>query len=167
MCSLDWGIIKDILVALISAGFPSFVAWKIYNGWNNQKGTEVLAIEAKEVIISLSKLQALQCEMQEDIFNNILLNQADNTKKIEFESIHRKLSNSLDFLCIAVKDSDLQNLSSLVLSQAILFLRDIERIESASNGGSININFINPSDAYKLTLIMLDLALYKKVDKKS
>ncbi|MGP4772537.1 hypothetical protein ACS125_18615 [Acinetobacter sp. PFS20] len=167
MCSLDWGIIKDILVALISAGIPSLVAWKIYNGWNNQKGTEVLAIEAKEVIINLSKLQSLQCEMHEDIFYNNFLHQTDNTMKIEYESIYKKLSNSLNFLGFAVKDGDLKNYSSLVLSQAILFLRDIERMESSPNGGSINIKLIDPSDAYILTLFMLDLALYKKLDKKT
>lgn len=48
ICDLDWGIIKDILGALISAGIPSLVAWLIYQGWKSQKGSEVIVSEIQK-----------------------------------------------------------------------------------------------------------------------
>ena len=165
MCSLDWGIIKDILVALISAGIPSLVAWKIYSGWNNQKGTEVLALEAKGVIINLSKLQSLQCEIHDEVFNNLPAKTTSITKRRDFVDIHREFANSLTFISFAVKRIELSDAASKVLSSSSLFISDMDRIE----GGALctfGITMIDPSDALSLTKIMLDLALYKTVNKK-
>ncbi|WP_336754643.1 hypothetical protein [Acinetobacter sp. USHLN143] len=50
LCVVDWEIIKDILIALIGAGIPSFVAWRIFKNWRGQKGAEVIANEAKQNI---------------------------------------------------------------------------------------------------------------------
>lgn len=63
MCSIDWEIIKDILVALISAGAPSIAALYIYFGWNRQKEKEVIALEAKNILVNLDKLELLQNEV--------------------------------------------------------------------------------------------------------
>lgn len=41
---------KDIVVAIISAGIPSGIAWLIFKKWGNQKGTEVVANESKQAI---------------------------------------------------------------------------------------------------------------------
>lgn len=165
VCSLDWGIIKDILVALISAGIPSLVAWKIFRGWNNQKGTEVLALEAKEVVINLSILQDLQCAIDNDLFYVFLTKKADLTKRNEFESIYNKLVRSIDFIIFALDDQDLKNKTSKLLSEAIIFLRDIDRVyEGSLRNGKIKL--IDPKDALAIKKIMLDLSLYKSANKK-
>lgn len=56
LCVVDCGIIKDILIALIGAGIPSFVAWRIFKNWRGQKAKEVLALKAQEVYFELNKI---------------------------------------------------------------------------------------------------------------
>lgn len=162
MCSLDWGIIKDILVALISAGIPSLVAWLIYRGWNNQKGTEVIALDAKEIIINLSKLQDLQNKIHDEIFLVAMGGQFDPIKRNEYEISFQKLSDSLNFINFAIKDNELSHYSSSVLAQAMLFKKYIDKYDM-NNLNETAITMIDSSDALHLTNIVLNLALYKKI----
>ena len=56
LCVFDWKAITPICAALIA----SCTALYISNKWNNQKGSEVIANEAKSMIIKISRLQSLQ-----------------------------------------------------------------------------------------------------------
>lgn len=47
LCVVDWKAVVPILAALIAACIASFTAFCISNRWNNQKGSEALAAEAK------------------------------------------------------------------------------------------------------------------------
>lgn len=63
LCVIDWGIFKDISVALIGAGIPSIVAWKIFKSWGWQKGSEVVANEAKQAIKDLLEIISISYNM--------------------------------------------------------------------------------------------------------
>ncbi|WP_336151179.1 hypothetical protein [Acinetobacter ursingii] len=163
MCSVDWVILKDILVALIGAGIPSVVAVCVFLRWKNQKGSEVIANEAKSLIIKIAKLQSLQAE----IFK--LLNQSDDFKFpedefSEFKKTKNELSDSMNFLGFALKhDKSLSQLPSIVGAQALLFIRDIGRYkEGVLDINSKSFNMINSNDAFTLSEILLDYAMYKK-----
>ena len=66
-CVVDWGIVKDILVAFISAGVPSVVAWLIFQNWRNQKGSEVIASEAKQSVKDLLEARRILEFIFEDL----------------------------------------------------------------------------------------------------
>ncbi|MCU4489919.1 hypothetical protein KTI26_12090 [Acinetobacter ursingii] len=133
---------------------------------NDQKGTEVLALEAKEVIINLSTLQNLQNEMYEEIFDNVFFQRINKSKRQEYAAVIQKLNKSINFISLAVKNNELQDCSSRVLSQTIIFLSDLDRIEEGNKTITFSIKLIEPSDAYLLMSMMLDLSLYKTVNKK-
>jgi len=59
VCSLDWGAISTIASAILA----SIVAWRISEKWNDQKGSEVISLECKNLWYELDKLS--------EIYNNL------------------------------------------------------------------------------------------------
>ena len=57
---MDNGDLLSLLGSLITA----YVALNIFGKWTSQKGSEVVAIEAKEVFSLIEKIQRLKLEIQ-------------------------------------------------------------------------------------------------------
>ncbi|MCH7357546.1 hypothetical protein MMP61_18585 [Acinetobacter sp. NIPH 1958] len=160
ICEINWGYWKDVVVALISAGIPSFVAWKIYRGWNNQKASEVIANEAKQFISKLATLQSLQGEIYKTLYESGGYN-IEPSKIIEFKETRKIFNDSAILLGEAIQDKKISHYSTTVMAQALLFQRDIqEYLEGARE--IKKVRFIDPSDAKQVTGLYLGYALYKK-----
>ncbi|MBH8359955.1 hypothetical protein [Acinetobacter baumannii] len=158
MCSLDWGIIKDILVALISAGIPSGVAWQIFKGWNNQKGTEVIANEAKAVLVGIAELQRLQGEIYKSVINGTF----NGESLFEYKKTFDQVSKSSVFLGFAIKNGQFNNDIIQVKSQALLFLMDMEKVKKLELDIT-KVELIDSYDALVASEKLLQLALYKDI----
>ncbi|MBU3083143.1 hypothetical protein [Acinetobacter seifertii] len=102
ICDLDCGIIKDYVVPIISALIPSIVAWLIYRGWNNQKGTEVIANEAKQNIKDLLEIINISYNMNSYTASPELV--AEKFKR--FELLSEQILRSSLFIneCIVIDD---------------------------------------------------------------
>ena len=94
---INWGYVKDIIVGLISAGIPSFVAWKVFKGWRIQKKSEKLSFFCEE---SYKNLNDLNKEINELYKNFSKIPVTDITKDIEdklflnkFNSIKKKFKD--------------------------------------------------------------------------
>ena len=159
LCVFDWKGITPICAALIA----SCTALYISNKWNNQKGSEVIANEAKSMIIKISRLQSLQGNIIKKIKDSGGYN-FPKTELSDFETTTNELSDSMNFLGFALKhDKSLSQLPSIVGAQALLFIRDIGRYkEGVLDINSKSFNMINSNDAFTLTEILLDYAMYKK-----
>lgn len=159
-CSIDW----DIIGKFFPSVFTSLFAFFIFSQWKNQKGSEVIANEAKSLIIKLAKLQTLQS----DIFS--ILNESNGSNFpedlfTEFKKTKNDFNDSINFLGFALShDRSLSELPSIVASQALLFIRDIEKYKLGEI--SLNAKFfhsINPNDASNLTQLLLGYAMYQKI----
>lgn len=106
LCVVDWAIIKDILVALIGAGIPSLVAFYIFYKWKYQKGSEVVADEAKQTIKDLLEIINISYQM-----NSYSASSESNAKKFkDFEILSEKILRSSLFIdeCIMIDNLKLE-----------------------------------------------------------
>ncbi|EXH22887.1 hypothetical protein Q5M48_01390 [Acinetobacter nosocomialis] len=156
VCSFNWELASKfvpLVTPIISIGLAIFV----YRIWHKQKGKEVIANEAKEFIIKLAELQSLQMEVISSIHKEHF-----NKEKFEkFKEVKKELSDSAVFIGFALcKNKKLSDLSTTVLSQAILF---VENVHGWWNDGKLDNNrLIQASDAARLTEELLEYSLYKK-----
>ncbi len=157
-CDLDWQLIAKVLPSIIA----SCTALFIYSRWSRQKGSEVIANEAKNLIIKIASLQSLQGEIFKTINES---NEIDfpEDKLLKFKEVKNQVSDSMSFLGFALKkDKALSQLPSMVLADAMLFIRDIERYKNSEKDLSSKFNVIDSWNALTLTEILLDYAMYKK-----
>ena len=162
-CVINWGYVTNILVACISAGIPSIVAYIIYQNWRNQKASEVVAIEAKNFIVNLSKLQILQMEIHKIIYTTGSFDAA-NKEIEEFKFIEKLLSDSSVFLGEALTDPIISHKATTVTAQALCFEIDIEKYQKGERALN-KVEMIDPHDAKVISDIYLDYALYRKTIK--
>jgi len=157
-CDLDWGGIVKVLPSIIA----SITALFIYSRWSNQKGSEVIANEAKKLIMKVSSLQSLQCEIFK-ILNDSKGSIFPDDKLIKFKEVKEEASDCMNFLGFALKkDKALSQLLSMVLADAMLFIRDIERYKNSEKDLNSKFHMIDSLNALTLTEILLDYAMYKK-----
>ncbi|EPF73781.1 hypothetical protein [Acinetobacter rudis] len=79
LCVFDWKSIAPIIAALIASSIAATTALYISNKWSGQKGSEVVANEAKNVAIDLEEVESIYLELlsyedelgMPDYFNNI------------------------------------------------------------------------------------------------
>ena len=110
ICNLDWQLIVKILPSLITGGVALF----IFSKWKNQKSSEVIANEAKSMIIKISRLQSLQGDIIKKIKDSGGYN-FPKTELSDFETTTNELSDSMNFLGFALKhDKSLSQLPSIV-----------------------------------------------------
>lgn len=159
-----FSLIELFIVKILPSVITGGVALFIFINWKNQKGSEVLANEAKSMIIKIAKLQSLQGEIFET------LNESQNAKFPEdefneFKKVKTELSDSMNFLGFALKhDDSLSQLPSIVASQASLFIRDIDKYRRDEiTLDNKFFNMINAGDALTLTELLLEYAMYKKL----
>lgn len=158
VCSLDWGIIKDILVALISAGIPAVVAILIYRGWNSQKGSEVIANEAKNVLVTIEKIEILQGDIR---FWLGLTSKINENKLQEFSKLKDSLENSILLLNHAIDDHDFNFYLNEILEQ----LKNADRSLTGFESDFLEIKdlqFTRTNSYQVLKKQLLDYAVYKK-----
>ncbi|MCU4575697.1 hypothetical protein KTJ03_20065 [Acinetobacter nosocomialis] len=156
-CSFNWELASKfvpLITPIVSVALATFV----YRIWHKQKGKEVVANEAKEFIIKLAKLQSLQMEVIKSINVENLNKESFN----QFKIVKKEISDSATFLGFALeKNKKLSNLSSTVLSQAILFIENVN--EWFEIGKPLDLKkSIQPSDALWLTKELLKYSLYQK-----
>jgi hypothetical protein len=106
LCVWDWSIIKDILVALISAGIPSLVAWVIFKGWRSQKVKELLAIRAKEVYFELDKLIIALKHMDTQINENPGTTTTNCKSYIELKETYKEILSDLTLFKDLLKEEN-------------------------------------------------------------
>ncbi len=121
ICILGLEVHKDIVVAIISAGIPSGIAWLIFKKWGNQKGTEVVANEIKNIIKDLLEATNIAYQM-----NSYTASSDFNVEKIkQFKILDDRILRSSLFIdkCIVV-----DNLNSLLqdFHEQCLSVIDIE-----------------------------------------
>lgn len=148
------------LLSLLGILVTSFVALRIFNKWTSQKASEVVANEAKQFIINLSKLQSLQSEIHKIIYTSDGYDSA-NLEFEEFKRIHKLLNNSGVFLGKSLKDVEISHYSTTVMAQAIGFENDIDKYKTGEKSLD-KIRMIDPNDAEIISDIYLEYALYKK-----
>lgn len=98
VCSWDWGAIGSFVGAgatLIGAVIASRVAWCISKQWKDQKGSEVIANETKELIKDITQSISLLGNIIYDDTNSTIKNENIisnflNIKRLDLE-IHRKI----------------------------------------------------------------------------
>ena len=49
ICAIDWRAVTPLLASIIAAGTALYIS----NRWSKQKGSEVVALEAKEIIYKI------------------------------------------------------------------------------------------------------------------
>ena len=154
LCTFNWELASKF-VPLVTPIVSVALAIFVYRIWHKQKGKEVVANETKEFIIKLAKLQSLQMEV-------IKSTKAENFNKESFKIVKKEISDSAIFLGFALeKNKKLSNLSSTVLSQAILFIENVD--EWFEIGKPLDLKkSIQPSDALWLTRELLKYSLYQK-----
>lgn len=158
VCSLDWGIIKDILLAFISAGIPAGVAILIYRGWNSQKGSEVIANEAKNVLVTIEKIEILQSDI---VFWMGLTGKINENKLQEFSRLKDSLENSILLLNHAIDDHDF----NIYLNEILKQLKNADRSLTGFDMDFLEIRdlqFTRTNSYQVLKKQLLDYAVYKK-----
>lgn len=158
VCSLDWGIIKDILGLLISTGVPAVVAILIYRGWNSQKGSEVIANEAKNVLVTIEKIEILQGDIR---FWLGLTSEINENKLQEFSKLKDSLENSILLLNHAIDDHDFNFYLNEILEQ----LKNADRSLTGFESDFLEIKdlqFTRTNSYQVLKKQLLDYAVYKK-----
>ncbi|WP_151815023.1 hypothetical protein [Acinetobacter soli] len=158
VCSLDWGIIKDILGLLISTGIPAVVAILIYRGWNSQKGSEVIANEAKNVLVAIEKIEILQGDIR---FWLGLTSEINENKLQEFSKLKDSLENSILLLNHAIDDHDFNFYLNKILEQ----LKNADRSLTGFDRDFLEIKdlqFTRTNSYQVLKKQLLDYAVYKK-----
>ncbi|WEI10429.1 hypothetical protein PYR73_05480 [Acinetobacter soli] len=158
VCSLDWGIVKDILGLLISTGIPAGVAIFIYRGWNNQKGSEVIANEAKNILVTIEKIEILQGDIR---FWLGLTSEINENKLQEFSKLKDSLENSILLLNHAIDDHDFNFYLNKILEQ----LKNADRSLTGFDRDFLEIKdlqFTSTNSYQVLKKQLLDYAVYKK-----
>lgn len=166
VCSLDWGAIGSFVGAgatIIGAGIASRVAWCISKQWKKQKGSDVVANEAKTVIYNLKKLSRYYYQNNNKVNKNTIKDVAkDGISLIE------DLIESLDFIYRSIdnrEDKVTILLFSRVLNSNFYSYKTILNITKTDNEIKDILKDItskyhdNNKDILKL---IVDYSLYKK-----
>lgn len=113
--SVDWGAVAGFTSAFATFVSIAAMLW-IFSQWNRQKGSEVVANEAKHCIIQLSGLAEIQVEMLRslEIHND---HRVDEKIFLEFKEIYRQITKSTRFLKSVLDDKALENDLSNLLSE--------------------------------------------------
>ncbi|MDI9741816.1 hypothetical protein QM267_16275, partial [Acinetobacter baumannii] len=97
ICNLDWELISRFLPSIITGG----VALYIFSKWKNQKASEVIANEAKSLIIKIARLQSLQAEIFKTL-NEFQHLKFPEDEFNEFKKVKKELDDSMNFLGFAL-----------------------------------------------------------------
>jgi len=133
---INLAYVKDFIVAFISAGIPSIIAWKIFKKWTHQKSSEVIANEAKEIIYKLNE----SLDLSDKLFKKYEGNTHKYLDKIEelYYSSIRETDFKLDTICNLInrkydkKDTNLENLIKNYRSHMHDFYDSIEKKYNAN-----------------------------------
>lgn len=110
LCVIDWKAVTPIIAALIASSIAALTALYISNKWNKQKGGEVIANEAKQVIkdtleliktinlIDHSHYKIVDVELEYENFLKTYDSVVTNCSYIDNSIIDVKLSYALDDL---------------------------------------------------------------------
>lgn len=160
MDSTNWVLYKDIIVALISAGVPSLVALYVYFGWSRQKKKEVVAVEAKDALYNLDRLQNLQLEL----YYPLLESNGYTFNKEVFDKIHiirEEFIKSITILGFATNDRKLRIYATEIAKQLNVFIEDIKKAK-VGNLEYKKVNLIDSNKILEFKKMLLNYALYKK-----
>lgn len=163
LCLLDWKAIAPIIAATIAASIASFTAFKISDRWNNQKGSEVIANEAKEAIYQISELS----KFYQKNLNNI---NPSNVEEIinEYQIIFKDVIHKIDFIFNSpINRDDKKNLLEVALNFGTSNIIYIDKLNSKKTSAELEELFL---DSFKnftkqkqiIIKILMDYALYKK-----
>ena len=175
VCSWDWGAIGSFVGAgatLIGAGIASFVAWCISKQWKNQKGTEVIANEAKTIFYEVCEFHKhIDYIINYEVTEKGLINAFD-----KIENLSVDINNKLLFLEENIDDKNLQSYRRS-LNKLILYISSLIESSESTNPSDIkndildglNINLNKPDSYYKnykfsfefVKKTLIDISLYK------
>lgn len=157
LCVVDWGPIASLLAALTA----SCTALYISNRWSRQKGSEVLASEAKEIIFLINDLSRLLKYNIESIDN-----QADTYKK--FNSLFDDLISKVGFMYSSISNKKNKKIIMNYSLSLIVFKQKFESAykKSGDNQDLVKETYIVFEDTYKVQKqkihkVIVQYALYK------
>ncbi|MCH7294111.1 hypothetical protein [Acinetobacter higginsii] len=163
LCVVDWKAITPIIAASIAACIASFTAFKISNRWSNQKGSEVIANEAKEAIYQINELSKFYQQYLNN-FNpqnlDILLN--------EHQLIFKDLIHKIDFIFnTPINRDDRKILLEVALNLNKYNILCIGKLDSNKTHAELEellLRAFNDFSVQKKILIklLMDYALFKK-----
>jgi predicted nuclease with TOPRIM domain len=157
--------VKDFIVAFISAGIPSIVAWKVYKGWRIQKKFEKLSSFSEELYKKLSELNDeiyklyktfnklpvtdINKNIEDLVFINTFNNIRDkfNDFKVQLEILYDKTANEFIKNEIDLIQNILNNhyaVYSYIIDEKEKEKKEVDQLVSLNNKISeFNENFIN------------------------
>ena len=160
MCSVDWGIVKDILVALIGAGIPSVVALFVFLKWKDQKGSELIASESRQVIKEALELVKIinyighgfyeneDLEIEIEKFLNGFESVVINTAYIEDCLIDDELKENLSIF----SHKSLEFKNAITKEKKRAGDKGLNKVIKDFNEGAANlVNTLNPYSTFKKT----------------
>jgi hypothetical protein len=163
LCVVDWKAVAPIIAASIAACIASFTAFRISNRWNNQKGSEVIANEAKEAIYQIGELSKFY---QKNLDN---INPSDVEAMIsDYQLVYKDVIHKIDFIFNSpISQDDKKILLEVAFNLGTSNIIFIEKLDSKKTKEelkeSLQTSFNNFSkQKQKLIKILMDYALFKK-----
>lgn len=158
LCVFDWRAITPIIAALIASG----TAWGISNKWNNQKGSEVVASEAKQTIKDLLEVIKIVNYIKSGSYDE----RTDKEQFDRFELLFESIVPSILYIddCIHIDDlktnlfeftSDVNELIKLKRNNSFNFNSEKYKnrldsvIDSLSQHGMDVVNILHPYSIYR------------------
>lgn len=159
ICAIDWRAVTPLFASILAAGTALYIS----NKWSKQKGSEVVASEAKEIIYKLKDIQRFFSTYNETIRD-------DNCDEIinEYKLLHSELVHKIDFLFKSIENkSDKRKLLEFVLALQIdSILRTKRIINKTKKGEEINDIFKMMAENFNnnqvnIIPILMKYALYR------
>lgn len=160
-CSFDWELVSKFIPSIITATVATIIFWQ----WRNQKGSEVIAKEARELIICLSKIASIESTMSNLIYKKHIKDLSNELK--EYKQLKEQTSDSFTFFSMCIED-DPTTRHYLVeyLSSCINFIKEIDRYISDKDSFDER-KYTNANALFEANKLLLNYSLYKKRSLKS
>lgn len=104
VCILGLEVHKDIVVATISAGVPSLVAWCISKKWREQKQTEILSVKAEQIYFEVDKILSALVILEKQIDSNPGTTTTNSPAYIEFKSVCKEANAKISLFKDLIND---------------------------------------------------------------
>lgn len=168
ICSLNWGAIAGFAGAIATVASPIIVAVYLYRKWHDQKGKEVIANEAKEILKIVEDLKNDYIYTYgniDSLINHEKLFRREDLSKNRINSFinDRKYRDRVSLLLDIIEDNDIKEAQENIKEYGLQFTKqemktnnksDLEILEQKLN---LLVDSLN-----KLNLILIEYMMYKK-----
>lgn len=161
ICSFDWELASKFIPSIITATIAIIIFWQ----WRTQKGSEVIAKEARELIIHLSKLASVESTMSNLIYKNHIKDLSNEFKK--YKELKEQTSDSFTFFSMCIQDDPTTRYYlSEYLASCINFIKEIDQYITDKDSFD-DRKYTNSNALFEANKLLLNYSLYKKRSLKS